>query len=127
MTMLRSKWFVPAFAVAIGCAILAAQWIGGDPRSGLYSLGVMSAVGLLVLLGGRSETIRGLRGDGRDERFELIDLRAMAYAGLALVLVLIGVWLVELARGHDGSPYGQLLAAGAVVYISALAVLRFRS
>ena len=28
----------------------------------------------------------------------------MAYAALVLVTVLIGVWLVELARGHDGSP-----------------------
>ncbi|MDQ3777745.1 MAG: hypothetical protein M3310_02590 [Actinomycetota bacterium] len=125
--MTRSKWFTPAAAVAIGLLILAAQWAGGSAKDGLYSLAVMVGFGLLVLLGGRSETIRGLRGDGRDERFELIDLRAMAYAGLALVIVLVGVWLVELARGDDGAPYGQLLAVGGVAYVAALAVLRFRS
>ena len=34
----------------------------------------MTAFGALILLGGRSETIRGLRGDGRDERFRKIDI-----------------------------------------------------
>jgi hypothetical protein len=46
----------------------------------------MTALGLVFLLGGRSETIRGLRGDGRDERFELIDLKATAFAGLAIII-----------------------------------------
>jgi hypothetical protein len=89
--MTRSKWFIPAFAVAIGLVILAAQWSGGSLRDGLYSLAVLVGFGLLVLLGGRSETIRGVRGDARDERFALMDLRAMAYSGLVLILVLIGV------------------------------------
>jgi len=111
----------------MGCVILAARWAGGDPRSGLYSLAVMVGFGLLVLVGGRSETVRGLRGDGRDERFALIDLRAMAYSGLVLVMVLIGVWLVELTRGHDGSPYGELMAVGGLAYLVALAILRWRS
>ncbi len=35
-------------------------------------------VGLIFLLGGRSETIRGLRGNGRDERFAMLDLKATA-------------------------------------------------
>jgi hypothetical protein len=34
------------------------------------SLAIMTALAALLLLGGRSETIRGLRGDERDERFE---------------------------------------------------------
>ena len=125
--MTRSKWFTPAFALAAGLAIFAAQWAGGSPRDGLYSLALMVGFGLLVLLGGRSETVRGLRGDGRDERFRLMDLTAMAYAGLVLVFVMIGVWLVELARGHDGSPYGQLLAVGGVAYLATVGYLRIRS
>jgi hypothetical protein len=35
----------------------------------------MAGFGLFILVAGRSETIRGLRGDGRDERFAQIDLR----------------------------------------------------
>ena len=85
MTVAKSKWFVPLLAVALGLVVFAAQWIGGDPGSGLESLGIMTAFGALILLGGRSETIRGLRGDGRDERFRQIDIHATAVAGLVLI------------------------------------------
>ena len=67
MQMNRSKWFLPLFSVGLGFAMLAALWIGGDPGVGVFSLGVMMAFGALILFGGRSETIRGLRGDGRDD------------------------------------------------------------
>jgi hypothetical protein len=126
MKMTRTKWYLPALCVALGFVVLAAQWIGGDPRGGLYSLAVMTGFGLLVLLGGRSETVRGLRGDGRDERFRMIDLAATAIAGIVLVTVIIVLWLVELARGHDGNPYGLLGAIAGLSYLAAIAVLRWR-
>jgi hypothetical protein len=59
----------------------------------------MAGFGLFILLAGRSETIRGLRGDGRDERFAQIDLRATAVAGLVLIVTLIVAWLTEIAQG----------------------------
>jgi hypothetical protein len=43
----------------------------------------MTAFGALILFGGRSETVRGLRGDGRDERFRQIDMHATALAGIS--------------------------------------------
>ena len=73
MRITRTKWFMPLFAVALGVAFFAAQWVGGSASEGLVSLGIMVGFGALVLLGGRSETVRGLRGDGRDERFRMID------------------------------------------------------
>src|SRR3954471_14048333 len=78
MQMAKTKWFLPLFAVALGLVMLAAQWVGGNPGSGLVSLGILTAFGTLILLGGRTETIRGLRGDGRDERFRMIDVHASA-------------------------------------------------
>ena len=84
---------VPA-AVALGVVVFVAQWIGGDPGSGLVSFAIVASFGLLVLLGGRSETIRGLRGDGRDERFRQIDIHATALAELAVITAVI----VALAR-----------------------------
>jgi hypothetical protein len=122
----KTKWFLPAFCVVLGVGVLAAQWIGGDPRSGLYSLAILTGFGLLVLLGGRSETVRGLRGDGRDERFRMIDLAATAFAGIVLVSVIIVMWMVELARGHDGNPYGALGAVGGLSYLAAIAFMRWR-
>ncbi|WP_411277261.1 hypothetical protein [Gaiella sp.] len=126
MQLSKSKWFVPLFAVALGIAMLVAMWIGGDPETGLYSLAVMAAVGALVLLGGRSETVRGLRGDGRDERFRQLDLVATAIAGLAVITAIIVAFLVEVARGHEGSPYSWLGAIGGIAYLIAVAVLRVR-
>ena len=111
MQITKSKWFLPAFSVVLGFAVFVAQWIGGDPGSGLVSFAIVAGFGLLVLLGGRSETIRGLRGDGRDERFRQIDIHATALAGLAVILAIIVAFIVELARGHSGAPYGWLGAS----------------
>ena len=123
----RSRWFVPTLSVLLGIVMFAAQWIGGHPGSGLESLGIMSTFGALILFGGRSETIRGLRGDGRDERFAMIDLMATAVAGLTVILAVILAFIVELARGHNGNPYTWLGAIAGLAYAIAIAVLRRRS
>jgi hypothetical protein len=126
MRVTKSKWFMPLFAVALGLVVFVAQWIGGDPGSGLVSLGILTAFGALILFGGRSETIRGLRGDGRDERFRQIDIHATALAGLAVILAVIIAFIVELARGHSGAPYGWLGAIGGFTYLAAVIVFRIR-
>jgi hypothetical protein len=102
------------------------MWIGGDLRSGVYSLGVMTAFGAVILLGGRSETIRGLRGDGRDERFRQIDLAATAIAGLVVITAIIVAFIVEVARGHSGQPYTWLGALAGLAYLAAVVALRVR-
>ena len=61
MRMTRSKWFMPAFCVALGVACLAAFWLGGNRNQGLFSLALFAAIALVFALGGRSETVRGLR------------------------------------------------------------------
>jgi hypothetical protein len=126
MRVTRSKWFVPLFSGVLGIVLFAAQWIGGDPGSGLVSLAIMTAFGAVILLGGRSETIRGLRGDGRDERFRMIDIHATALAGLAVILAIIVAVIVELAKGHSGNPYAWLGAIGGVTYLVAIIVFRIR-
>ncbi|MBA2331426.1 MAG: hypothetical protein H0V94_01375 [Actinobacteria bacterium] len=45
--MFSSRWFLPAFSLALGLAFLAALWGGGKPVDGLFSLGVMTVFGLL--------------------------------------------------------------------------------
>ena len=126
MRVTRSKWFVPLLSAALGVVVFAAQWIGGDPGSGLISLAIMAGFGALILLGGRSETIRALRGDGRDERFRTIDIHATALAGLAVILAIIVAFIVDLAKGHSGNPYGWLGAIGGTTYLVAIVVFRIR-
>jgi len=122
----RSKWFLPLFSLFLGLVVFVASWIGGHLGAGAVSLALMAAFGLLILVAGRSETIRGLRGDGRDERFAQIDLRATAVAGLVLMLALIAAWLTQIATGHTGRPYDWLLAVAGIAYIAAVAFFRWR-
>ncbi len=125
-TMCKSRWFLPLFALGMGGVVFGAQAIGGHPGSGLVSLGIMAFAGAVFLFGGRSETIRGLRGDGRDERFQRIDIHATAFAGtVVLVAVIIG-FVVELARGHDGNPFTWLGAIGGLAYLTAVIAMRLR-
>ena len=122
----HSRWRMPAFSFVLGLLVLAAFWAGGDPVSGLWGLGVMTAVAALFLFGGRSETLAGLGGPGRDERWVAIDMRATAASGLVVITVLIAAFLWEVGHGRDGSPYGQLCALAGVVYITAVAIQRWR-
>ena len=125
-TMCRSRWFVPLFAVAAGLILFGAQAVGGHPGSGAVSLGIMAAFGAVILLGGRSETIRGLRGDGRDERFQRIDIHATAFAGTVVIVAIIVGFAVELAKGHDGNPFTWLGALGGLAYLAAIVIMRLR-
>jgi hypothetical protein len=125
--VMHSKWTIPAFSVVMGLVLLGANIVGHQPVLGLWSLGIMLLFGAAVLLGGRSETIRGLRGDGRDERFAMLDLQATAMAGLVLIVAVIVAFIVEVAQGHSGEPYDWLGAVGGLAYLAAVIVLRVRS
>ena len=125
--MTANKWFLPAFSVFLGGLFLAAFWAGGNPRDGLFALGLMTAIAAVVLLGGRSEMIRGLRGDGRDEYWERLDARATLFSGVVTLTVIIGMCLWEWGHGRDGAPYTALGAIGGLAYLGGLVVLRLRA
>jgi hypothetical protein len=125
-TMCRSRWFLPLFALALGGVMFGAQWISGHPGAGLVSFAILALTGAVVLFGGRSETIRGLRGDMRDERFQRIDIHATAFAGFVVIVAIIAGFLVELAHGRDGNPYTWLGALAGVAYIAAIVAGRLR-
>lgn len=120
-TYRRSRWVMPAIALALGGVFLVAQWIGGDATGGLVSLAIMAAfAAVLVLLESRSEAVALMRRPGRDERARSIDLAATAFAGVVVITVLIAAVMVQLARGEDPSPYAQLGAVGGIAYVVAL-------
>ena len=124
--VMRSKWFMPLFCLALGVVVFVASWLGGQLGAGLLSLAIMAGFGLfLLLVTGHSETIRGLT-TGRDERFAQIDLRATAVAGVVLITAVIVAWLVQVAQGHNGSPYTWLAAVGGLAYLLAVAFFRWR-
>jgi hypothetical protein len=121
-----SKWVVPAFSVAMGLVLLGAGILGHKAGDGLFGLGVMTALGAVFAFGGRSETIRGLRGDGRDERFHAMDTRATLASGSVLLIAVLVAYVVSLASGHSGEPYSWLGAIAGVTYLASIAWLRIR-
>jgi hypothetical protein len=123
----KTKWYLPVFSVALGLVFFGVLWIGGERRGGIEALAVMSAVALVLVVGGRSDLVRGLRGDGRDEYWQRIDVHATALAGHATIATILGMCAWEWAHGRDGSPYVQLGALAGVAYIVAFGVLRWRS
>jgi hypothetical protein len=126
-TILRNRWWTPAVSVFLGLLMLGAFLIGDEPEEGFISLGIMVALAAVFFFGGRSETLRGLGGPGRDERWAMIDVHATALAGSVVIAVIIGAFLVEVATGGDGAPYAALGAVGGVAYVLAVVVLRARS
>jgi hypothetical protein len=122
----RSKWWMPGFSLFLGTLIAGALLLGGDPWMALWGFGVMAVLAGLFLFGSRSETLQGLGGPGRDERWAMIDLGATALAGSVVIAVIIGMWLYEVANGRDGSPYAQLGAIGGLAYVGGVAWGRFR-
>ena len=123
----HSKWAMPLFSLGLGFVFLGIQWSNGDLVGGLVSFAIMAVFGAVILFGGRSETIRGLRGDGRDERFRQIDVNATAFAGLVVITCVLVGFFVEFARGKDGNPYGFLGAAAGLAYLAAVVWQRVRS
>jgi hypothetical protein len=117
---------MPAFSLGLGAVVFVAFALGGDVADGAISFAVFAVMAAAFAFGTRSETLQGLGGPGRDERWAMIDLRATAFAGLVLILAVIGAWLWEIAHGRDGSPYGWLGAVAGIAYIIGVALLRWR-
>jgi len=120
------RWYVPTVATLIGVAYLIAGILGDDLRFGITGLVLMLATaGAVVLVGRRSETVKGLL-DRQDERIRGIDNDASMFAGMVLVVAVIAGFVIEIARGQDGEPFAVLGAIAGVSYIAALVVLRLR-
>jgi hypothetical protein len=120
------KWWLSAVSAVLGAGCLVAFWVGGNPGQGLAAMAVMLVVAVAALLGGRFESVRGLRGDGRDEYWRSLDWDATGLAGSVLIGAVIVMSMWEWAHGRDGTPYAQLGAITGISYIVALVVLRWR-
>jgi hypothetical protein len=117
---------MPAFSLALGVIVFIAFALGGNAGDGAIAGGVFVVLAGVFRFATGSETLQGLGGPGRDERWAMIDLRATALAGLVTISAIIGAWLWEIAHGRDASPYGQLGAVAGLAYVAAVVLLRWR-
>ena len=123
----RPRWLVPALVAGLAVPTFTAFWVGGRPALGAAWAAASVGFALLLLLGGRSDTIRLLRGDEDDERTLALEAQAMTVVALVLVVALAGLFLAAGVRGESGITYGVLLIAAELTHIGALAVLNRRA
>jgi hypothetical protein len=123
----HSAHWVPALVAGLAIPTFVAFWIGGDPRAGLLWGSLSVAFALVLVLGGRSDTIRLLRGEDDDERTLLLEYRATTFTAAALIVALAALFLVTAARGESPLVYGLLLLLAEATHLIALAVLNRRS
>jgi hypothetical protein len=123
----ESWWWIPVLVAALAVPTFLAFWIGGDPRAGLIwgSLSILFA--LVLVLGGRSDTIRLLRGEDDDERAFQLETQATTLTAVVLIVALALLFLVTAARGENPLVYGLLLLLAETTHLGALAVLNRRS
>ena len=122
----KNDLMAPLVAVMGGVAYLVAGIVGGQTGFGVAGFVLMVAVAVAFwLLRGRSETVKGLIDHG-DERINAMDLKATAFAGVAVIVAVLVAFVVDIARGNDGAPFFWLAGIGAVAYILVLVVQRVR-
>lgn len=123
----RVNWFAVVVAVAIGVVYLVVGVAKVSVVAGLAGFAVMIGLaGVLAFLSRRSDTVALLGDDVHDERHVHIHQRAALYTLNILAAVLVGGFVVDVARGGDGSPYIWLAAFSGVTYIVFLLVLNRR-
>ena len=113
-------------SLVLGAVVCAALTLAGRLDHGLWCMGSMVVFAAVFAFGGRSETIRGLRGDGRDERFHAMDMRATMTAGNVVIFAVVVASVVSAVNGHEGAPYNWLAALAGLTYVASIAWLRIR-
>lgn len=124
----HGSWVVPGLAAVLGLVMLGIQIARDDLALGLVLLAIMWGYGaIIVVLRRHNEIGELLAGGVTDERRQVIQLTALAVTGQVLMVVLVGGFLVQMARGADTQPWTSLGALGGATYLVSLVVMRARS
>ena len=122
-----SKGFVPGLGLLIGVVLGVAAALGGQPGLGVACVTIMAGyAAVLLVFGGRSDTMSVLGGRPADERLQSFDLRASAAAGIVAIVVALVGFIWEVAHGRDGLQFSIVDAAAGVAYLVSLGWLRWR-
>jgi hypothetical protein len=116
------RWTVLAFAVVMSGVLAAIFAVHGDVAMTVASPVILIGYALAVtLLGRRSETAALLSDQAADERRTLIQLKAQAFSFNVLTAVLVGGFIVQIARGQQSGTFMWLGAIAGIVYIGSVA------
>ena len=115
------------FGAVLILAVFLAFALGGDWSGAVISSVILIAFLAVVAVGRRhSDTLNVMSGLG-DERSRHLYLRASAFAGTVMALVIPAWWLVTVAQGKPNTTLNLLAAIFGLSFIFASAVLARRS
>lgn len=129
MTNLVTRWSVAVIGLAIGLLVAAAM-LGSHatPAEAALSFAIVAAYTVVLhLLRSRSDVASLLTGLPRDERWESINLRALALAAQVMAVVLLVAFLATQFAGGDGIAYATMGAVFALSYLGGIGWYRLRS
>jgi len=123
-TKVETAQFAGMAGIAI--ATFAAFALASDVGSGLVAGALVLAVAVAVQAGRRrSPTLEAMGGLG-DERVRHINMRASAFVGSLMSIVLPAAWLVSVARGEPDTTLSALCALAGAAWIGSIVVLQRR-
>jgi hypothetical protein len=110
----------------IAAAVVVAFLVGDDPATAFVGGAIVAAFAVALYVGRRhSDSVRVMSGIG-DERTRHLYLRATAFTGSLMALVLPAWWLVTVAQGEPDTTLNVLCAIYGFAWMGAAVVLARR-
>lgn len=123
-----SRWWLVLVGVVIGGMLGLADLVAsGSPSRAVTDVAIIVGYTLiLALFRSRSETASVLAGMPVDERWEAINLHALAAAGLVAAFASLGGLVLAEVTGHDWSGFAIVAGVVGVAYIGGVIWYRWR-
>ena len=119
------RWAGSVLLLVFGVAVWVASVIAHHTGDGVWALGTSVVVAAGLAAGGRSELVRGLRGDGDERAMHIQSVTNMIVLNVAALVAVVGS-VVEQARGVHSGPWTLACVVGGVVYALVYLVVRTR-
>ncbi|HVN11334.1 MAG TPA: hypothetical protein VMT69_04520 [Kineosporiaceae bacterium] len=123
-----TRWMVLALSLVLG-VLIAIALMGQHAAPWQVAVSVLVVVGYgaaVQLLQRRSDVAQLLAGRSVDERWSMINERALSLAAQATAVVLVVAFLVATFVGGDAMPYAWVGAVLALSYLGGIAWYRAR-
>jgi hypothetical protein len=123
-----SRWWLVLVGLVVGGGLGLADLVStGSASRAVTDVAIVAGYTLiLTLLRSRSETASALAGLPVDERWESINLHALATTGLIGAIAALGGFAAAELTGHDASAFAMVAGIIGIAYIGSVIWYRWR-